>query len=528
MERGTQGTGGVYMNKKKFPKAAAVIDIGSSALKMRISQLRKGEIVDLDQLVYPLSLGHEVFTTGSISFESVRTLTEALAGFKNLIQEYGVTQWQVVATTAIREASNRAFVLDQIRIKNGFSVRVLEDAEEKTLIYSEILDLLNRTGDLTEGYSLLSYIGSGTLGIALHDGQNMVYSQNAPIGALKLHDMLASIEEQTANFDQVLEEYLRAMLNYRPFEMGHDIVNIILTGNEAEMIAHLCHAELEEGRFKIPVKRILKLYQGISKMTSSKIALHYQLSENEADLLYSALAIYVRLIRLTNAGFVLSPKIDLWDALMRQMLLPKQDAVYFEHVRSNALACAQTIASDYQCSQAHTQVVRTIAGEIFDRTKPLHGMDRKQRLLLDLAAVLHDCGHFVSVKQHLDATFDLIRHMGIYGMTDRDMLRIAFVARYNEFYEPQLRDPAFQQMSEHSVTEIAKLVAIFRLANALDKSQKQKIPQVKVKLSDQQLTISAQTNENVLLEQWAFAQCAGFFADVFGVKPVLKIKQTLI
>ena len=45
------------MNKKKFPKAAAVIDIGSSALKMRISQLRKGEIVDLDQLVYPLSLG---------------------------------------------------------------------------------------------------------------------------------------------------------------------------------------------------------------------------------------------------------------------------------------------------------------------------------------------------------------------------------------------------------------------------------------------------------------------------------------
>ena len=244
------------MNKKKFPKAAAVIDIGSSALKMRISQLRKGEIVDLDQLVYPLSLGHEVFTTGSISFESVRTLTEALAGFKNLIQEYGVTQWQVVATTAIREASNRAFVLDQIRIKNGFSVRVLEDAEEKTLIYSEILDLLNRTGDLTEGYSLLSYIGSGTLGIALHDGQNMVYSQNAPIGALKLHDMLASIEEQTENFDQVLEEYLRAMLNYRPFEMGHDIVNIILTGNEAEMIAHLCHAELEEGRFKIPVKRI--------------------------------------------------------------------------------------------------------------------------------------------------------------------------------------------------------------------------------------------------------------------------------
>ena len=50
------------MNKKKGGKIAAVIDIGSNLLKMRICQLRKGEIVTLDRLQYPLNLGHEVFT----------------------------------------------------------------------------------------------------------------------------------------------------------------------------------------------------------------------------------------------------------------------------------------------------------------------------------------------------------------------------------------------------------------------------------------------------------------------------------
>jgi exopolyphosphatase/guanosine-5'-triphosphate,3'-diphosphate pyrophosphatase len=514
------------MNKKKTPKAAAVIDIGSSVLKMRISQLKKGEIADLDRLTYPISLGHEVFTDGSISFQSVREMSKALSGFKALMQEYGITEYRAVATTAIREAQNRAFVLDQIHIQNGFTVEVLEDAEEKTLIYSEILDVLQKTGDLDPGYTLLSYIGSGTIGIAMHDGENMVYSQNASIGALKLHDMLGSIEEQTENFDMVLEEYLQAALNFRPFENGNDINNIVLTGNEVEMIASLCAVEPKNGLFKIPVKRLMRLYRGISKMTSGKIALHYHLPEREAELLYSALAIYVRLIGLTKAQYILSPKVDLWDALMRQMLLPRQNALYFEHVSSNALSCAENIADHYQCDHMHAQAVRTIAKEIFDRTKPLHGMDRKQRLILDLAATLHDCGHFVSIKEHLDATFDLIRHMGVYGMTDKDMRRIAYVARYNEYQVPDVRD--FVDMSERSRTEIAKLVAIFRLANALDKSQKQKIPTVKVKLSDEQLTITAQTNENVLLEEWAFAQCAAFFADVFGVKPVLKIKQTLI
>ena len=46
------------MNKKKNNKIAAVIDIGSNMLKMRVSQLKKTEIVDIDILEYPLCLGH--------------------------------------------------------------------------------------------------------------------------------------------------------------------------------------------------------------------------------------------------------------------------------------------------------------------------------------------------------------------------------------------------------------------------------------------------------------------------------------
>ena len=140
------------MNKKKGGKIAAVIDIGSNLLKMRICQLRKGEIVTLDRLQYPLNLGHEVFTGGKISFESLRELSSILHGYSDIMAEYGVDQYKVVATTALREAKNRAYVLDQLKIQNDMTVEVLEDSQEKTLIYSEILagrqriDLLYRCG----------------------------------------------------------------------------------------------------------------------------------------------------------------------------------------------------------------------------------------------------------------------------------------------------------------------------------------------------------------------------------------------
>ncbi len=87
------------MNKKKGGKCSAVIDIGSHLLRMRIAQLKKGEIAEIDRLEYPLHLGHEVFNEGTISFESLRELSRILHGYTETMEGYGVDQVRVVATT---------------------------------------------------------------------------------------------------------------------------------------------------------------------------------------------------------------------------------------------------------------------------------------------------------------------------------------------------------------------------------------------------------------------------------------------
>ena len=76
--------------------------------------------------------------------------------------------------------------------------------------------------------------------------------------------------------------------------------------------------------------------------------------------------------------------------------------------------------------------------------------------------------------------------------------------------------------------EIAKLVAIFRLSNALDKSKRQKLRLNKIKITNDKLEIKVDTADNALLEKWAFEECAGFFKEVFGLSPELHIRSNLL
>lgn len=518
------------MNRKKNLKLAAVIDIDSNALKMRISQLKKGKIDNIDLLEYPLHLGHEVFTDGKISFESLRELSSLLHGYEDVLTGYGVTDCKTVATTALREAENCSFIIDQLKIQNGIQAEVLEDDQEKTLIYWEILNYLeNRMRKKDSESALICYIGAGTIGLSVYDGSQMIFSQNIPMGSMKLHDMLGNIQNTTDDFSTVIEEYLDSILwhIHVPLENGK-ASNLILTGSGVRLIAKICGIELTDGRYELDSFRIKDLFEQIRKMPQDRISRKYSLSEETAELLYSSLAIAITLLRFTTSTTILSPEVELWDALIRQMLIPKSSLQYSDHVRVSAISCAGKIADSYHCSRTHTECVREFSCKIFDKMKGAHGLGRRERLLLELAAILHDCGHYVTAKQHLQSSFDLIKDTDIYGLTDEEMLLTAFVARYNEYDVPNLRNTAFASLDEKNRLIVSKLVAIFRLANALDKSQKQKLTDLKVRLEKDRLTISSQSDANLYLEQWAFNQCAPYFKEVFGYNPELTIKSNLL
>lgn len=516
------------MNKKNAGSAAAVIEIGTNNVHMRVSQLSKGELMTLDTLEYPVRLGHDVFETGSVSFDSLRELSGILDKFTAALQSYNIQKPKVVSCTALREAKNRSLAVDQLRVRNGLDVTVLDDSQEKAYIYGEIIKKIKSAALLESGNSVIAYVGSGSIGIAVFDGEKIVYSQNISMGAAKLHDVLHGLRSSAEDFHTVTEEYLDTILN-RISISDFPINDLILTGSQIELTAKLCGAKSAGRIYEIGTEQLKDLYLSLRSLTPESIGMRYGTSEEQAAVLYTALSIYHAMLRFCpEAETVYSPLADISEAVARCMLTPKAEMERAAYFRESALACAENAARRFGCDLVHSQYIRTCSCRIFDKLKRIHGLEPGKRLILELASILHSCGSFISVRQHNRCTFDLIRGMDLFGLSQKEVMEVALVAGSISQDLSEEADPIFSRLGTREKLVVSKLAAIFRMANALDKSHREKLRDLKVSVEDDRVLFRASSSGDALLEQWAFRESALYFKDVFGLFPELSIKFELL
>ena len=112
----------------------AVIDIGSSAIRMVIAEIGpKLSIRYLENVQKPVLFAKDVFSNGRLSAAAIRQGIDILNNYKALLTTYGVRRMHAIATSAIREAANRESFVDQVFVRTGIDVEVIEGAEENRL-----------------------------------------------------------------------------------------------------------------------------------------------------------------------------------------------------------------------------------------------------------------------------------------------------------------------------------------------------------------------------------------------------------
>ena len=506
---------------KRSLKTVSVLDIGSNSVRMGIYQSGKTGPVRLDMLEYPLRLGHEVFTTGHISPQTVRALSSVLRGYTQVMKEYGVSEYRAIATTALREAENRAYVLDQLKTQNSLVVEVLEDGEESGLIYGELLP-----SPFLDGDALLAYVGTGSVGVALCRRHEVLQTSNITLGFLKLSEILRSMEDRTTRFYQVLEEYVDAYFQRLSWRLdGGAPRDLVLTGRELDTIASLGGAEEENGVFRIPREALVTLYANIKTLPARVIAERTAIPEETADQLLPMLAIYLRMMDFAKAPVILSPPLHLMDILAGQMLSPAEKTRFETQERAGALSCAREMCRRRGMDLAHAERVRDYAVALFEKLKKLHGISGKKRILLECAALLHEAGYGVNAKKASLAAYDLIKQSYFYGLDEEETALTAEIAQYGDLHRAS---PGTVILSDKQKLLADKLAAILNLANTLDESRKGKLCEMKIRLEEERLVVTVKAREELLLEQWAFDDCAPFFEDVFGIEPVLVVKSSLL
>src|SRR5262249_57787798 len=116
------------------PVHIAAIDAGSNAV--RLSVVRAFSALDIEPLHnerYPLRLGESVFVRNRFSEDIFKKAAKAFRHFHDVMNEFGVSKYRAVATSASREAGNRKAFVRYIKQRSGINLEVINALEESRL-----------------------------------------------------------------------------------------------------------------------------------------------------------------------------------------------------------------------------------------------------------------------------------------------------------------------------------------------------------------------------------------------------------
>ncbi|MFZ5966694.1 MAG: HD domain-containing protein [Bacillota bacterium] len=516
------------MTKKHMNRIIAGIDIGSHALRMKIVEVDKnGEIKTLEQLRHSVALGRDTYATERVSFEAVDETCEILKGFKRLMNGYHIKNYRAAATSAIREAQNRDYIVDQIKLKTGFDIDVLSNAEERFLTYKAIRENLKNHQQIRKEGGMVIDIGAGSIEASVYRQGSLVISQNIRVGSLRIREVLSDIEERTLNFAKILEEYIESNTDrLKVLETVETVDHFIGLGGEIQTINQLCsHDNEEEGYSFIHKKDFLRLYDKIIGKSTQAIVEEYGIAYERADVLLPSMIIFKKFMDMTNAKGIHAPMVSLKDGIVADLIDREFPTKRKEDFYGDILSSTRFLAKRYLYDQRHADDVEEKSLVIFDGLKKLHGLGDRERLLLQLSAILHDIGKFINFNEHYIHSYQIIMASEILGISQEEMEIIANISRYHSKVTPRQSHENFSRLSEKNKVVTAKLIAIIRLADALDRSHRQKIKDIQLQIEEKDVIIKIDTDEDVLLEQWTFETKSEFFQEVFGYTPILKTKR---
>lgn len=503
----------------------AAIDAGSNELSLKIFQISKKDgIQELDYVRHAIESGSDSYKYKKIRYELVNEMCEVLIQFSEKMKEYGVTDYVAYATSAIREASNSILILEQIKLRSGIHIKVLSNSEQRFLCYKAIALKLKTFQKIIQKGTAIVDIGSGSIQVSLFRNGCLLETQNIKLGSLRIRELLGSMENSTDNFRKLISEYIdNELITFSElFLKGQKIEQVIATGDQLNLFLYVTARKTSSE--PVSAKELNLFFESLLKKPLDEITERASIPKEQLTLLIPTAMIYHKIFELTGAKDIYLTGITLCDGIAAEYAEHKAK-IHSEHDFVQDILCsAKNIAARYQCNQAHYENVSYLALSIFDSTRKLHGLGKRERLLLEIAIILHDCGDFVNLNHSHENSYNIIMSTEIIGLSHQERKMTAELVHYSPDNFPRYTHDMNDDEKCHYIM-LSKLSAIFTIANALDKSHTQKFSDVKISFKQNRLTIITNTVEDITLEYGLFPEKANFFEEVYGIKPCIKQKR---
>src|SRR5580704_16379053 len=194
------------------PVHIAAIDAGSNAV--RLSVARAFSALDIEPLLterYPLRLGEGVFVRHRFSEETLKKSDKAFRHLREMMEEFGVTRYRAVATSATREAQNRKALLRRAQKVAGIKLEVISAKEESRLGREAAIAAIGPE----HPPKCIVDLGGGSLEVSILKDHAVLHSAQLPVGTVRMKDPLNFPGGVSPAKAKPVGRYVRALLESR-------------------------------------------------------------------------------------------------------------------------------------------------------------------------------------------------------------------------------------------------------------------------------------------------------------------------
>jgi exopolyphosphatase / guanosine-5'-triphosphate,3'-diphosphate pyrophosphatase len=481
----------------------AVVDLGSNSFRLVVFSWQQGRWWKrTDEIHEAVRIGEGLDAAGVLAPEPMERALETVELYAHFCRATGIDDVRAVATSAIRDASNR----DEFLRRAALDVQVLSTEEEA---YYGYLAAVNST-TLVDGVAL--DLGGGSMQLTRVAGRRALDMRSWPLGAVRMTERFLARERVKPKHVKALREHVAEALADVPWmKAGGHLAAIGGTVRNLASAAELAGDLPSFGVQGFPLRRpaLDDLVDRLADMTPAERARVPGIKPERGDLILAGALVVQGVMEAGGFDCLEATEAGLREGVFFASLLRGSDPPLFEDVRA---ASVRNLAAQYHADEAHTEHVARLALAMWDALGP---GDPAERELLWAAAMLHDIGTTIDYDDHHKHSRYLILNAGLPGFSPRETAMIGQIARYHRKGTPGLGP--FAALARNGEDELVmRCSTVLRLAEQLERSRDQAVDRVEVNVHDGSVELVLDAHEDVAVARWAALKQRDLFEEAFG------------
>lgn len=495
------------------------LHIGASSVSMMVAERSKdGTLNAVDFLEQPAPLASDIFRNGVVSQTTTERIVSIIKGYQKSLSELGYDPHNLtraVATNILSEATNHETVMNRIRIACGLKVSTIDDGEMTRLIYLKTRRRLLNLPAMQRHTTLVVHVGPGnTRALLFQEGLITRYTSYR-LGTHRTREAVDGSHAEGPALSRVIREHASGNLAQIRFDYSDvKIEGIVAIGYEIQSVAT---SVTKLGR-ACSIKTLRQFTSEAANLSDAELVKRFQLDYQTAEALLPALEINLAIAEILDLQEIHIPDSGYEQGLLHDLLVSQELTGAFA---DEVLRSAKILAERYQSDEGHGEHVGHLCKRFFDETADLHHLTPHDALLLQVAAILHEVGTYISARAHHKHSEYIIMNSEIFGLDRLDVTIVALVSRYHRHSGPKLDHPAYAALSTEDRIRVSKLAAILRVADALERTHAQRVSKLEIKRERGKLRLRLPGLEDAAVERLAMASKADLFEQVFGLSVVI-------